>query len=126
MARRFTDAWNKGDLEWILDHQAPEFEFHPTGQFADNAPVYRGREGYTEFWKTFRDAWESITVEVERIEDLGDRVLVLFTFHGKGRGSGVEVDLNRATLVTIREGRMLQMRTFADWSEALEAAGLQD
>jgi hypothetical protein len=41
-----------------------------------------------EFWKTWRDAWETVTIRVERVEDLGDDVLVLVTFDGVGRGSG--------------------------------------
>ena len=82
ISRSFFDAYNRGDLEATLDLIAPEFEFLPSGLFVDTDRTYYGREGWTEFWHTFREAWASITVNVERIDDLGDQLLVLATFMG--------------------------------------------
>jgi ketosteroid isomerase-like protein len=124
VVRRTIDAYNRGDLEGMLDHLAPEFEMHPSGRFMDTQGVYRGREGFIDFWNTFQAAWESITVSIERIEDLGDRVLALGTFHGRGRESGVAASVEVAWLGTIRDGLVVRLRTFAKWDEALEAAGL--
>ncbi len=126
IVRRLYDAFNAGDLEATLDLTAPENEFHPSGIFMDTERTYRGREGYSEFWHTFREAWETITVNVERIEDLGEQVLVLGTFHGRGHGSGVGVTREAAWLVTLRDGLFAQSRTFVSWAEALEAAGLTE
>ena len=84
IVRRSIGAFSRGDLETVLDDLAPEFEFHPSGRFMDTQRVYRGRAGFVEFWGAFRAAWEEITVSIERIEDLGDRVLTLGNFHGRG------------------------------------------
>jgi ketosteroid isomerase-like protein len=124
--RRFFDAYNRGDLEATLDFIAPEFEFRPSWLFMDTESTYHGREGWSEFWHTFRAAWESITVNLERIEDLGDQMLVLGTFHGRGHGSGVEVKREAAWLTTLRDGLFAQTQTLASWAEALEAAGLSE
>ena len=124
--RRFFDAYNRGDLEATLDFVAPEFEFRPSGVFMDTERTYRGCEGWSEFWHTFREAWESITVNVERIEDLGEQVLVLGTFHGSGHASGVEVTRESAWIVTLRDGLLAQSRTIVSWAAALEAAGLSE
>ena len=124
IARRFFDAYNRSDLEATLELIAPEFEFRPSGLFMDTKRTYYGREGWTEFWHTFREAWESITVNVKRIEDIGDRVLTLGTFQGRGHGSGVEVTREVAWLGTIRDGMFAQSLTFVSWAAALEAAGL--
>jgi ketosteroid isomerase-like protein len=83
VVRRTFDAYNRADLEGVLDHLAPDFEFHPSGRFMDTQAVYLGREGWIDFWNTFQAAWESITISIERIEDLGDRVLILGIFHGR-------------------------------------------
>jgi ketosteroid isomerase-like protein len=66
--------------------------------------IYHGKDGFTRFWNTFREPWESIRVEEERIEDLGERVLALFMFHGKGKGSGVDVSAEYANVFTLRDG----------------------
>ena len=124
IVRQSIDAFSRGDLEGIVGDLAPEFEFQPSGRFMDTQQVYRGREGFVEFWGRFRSAWEDITVMIERIEDLGDRVLTLGTFHGRGGGSGVEVRAEAAWLHTVKDGLIIHLRSFATWKEALEAAGL--
>jgi ketosteroid isomerase-like protein len=126
IVRRGFAAFNRGDLEAVLADQAPEFEFHPSGRFMDTQRVYRGREGWVEFWGRFRAAWEDITVSIERIEDLDDRVLTLGNFHGRGSGSGVEVHGESAWLHTIKDGLTTHLRSFSTWEEALEAAGLSE
>src|SRR5437867_4214644 len=82
IVRAAFEAWNRGDLERVQKYLSPEWEWHPARLFPGTDAVYRGKEGYTRFWKTFREPWESIHVEVERIEDLGDRVLALMMFYG--------------------------------------------
>lgn len=126
IVRRFFDAYNRGDFAATLDLIAPEFEFRPSGLFMDTESTYYGPEGWSEFWSTFQAAWESITVDLERIEDLGDRVLTLGTFHGKGRGSGVAVTREVGWLGTLRDGMLAQSLTFVGWADAVEAAGLSE
>ena len=124
IVRRGIDAYNRRDLEAILDDLGPEFEFEPSGRFMDTQRVYRGRAGWVDFWRAFQAAWEKITINVERMEDLGDRVLTLGAFHGTGVGSGVEVRSEAAWIHTVKDGLVVQIRSFATWKEALEAAGL--
>jgi hypothetical protein len=70
--------------------------------------------------------WETLLIEVERIEPIGDdRVLALLRFHGRGR-EGVEVTLEYANLLTIENGMGSLNVGFADWQSALEAAGLRE
>jgi ketosteroid isomerase-like protein len=126
VVRRGIDAFSAGDLEAVLDDLSPDFEFNPSGRFMDTQQTYRGREGFVDFWRGFQAAWEEITVSIERFEDLGDRVLTLGTFHGKGGESGVEVDAEAAWLHTVRDGLIVHLRSFATWKDALEAAGLSE
>jgi ketosteroid isomerase-like protein len=125
LLHEFFGAWNRGDLDWVLEHLTPDFEYRTAQAFPGIDPVYRGREGWTKFWKTFRDPWESISADVERVEDLGDRVLAIHVFHGKGKESGVEVTLRYANIVSFRDGLVsLAVGYGEDSAAALEAAGL--
>ena len=58
--------------------------------------------------------------------DLGDRVVGLGMWTGKGKGSGYEFDPQPyAFIVTLdEEGRMIRYEWFAEHDEALRAAGL--
>jgi ketosteroid isomerase-like protein len=118
------EDWNRGDLQWLLDHASPEYEWRPDQLFPGIDAVYRGRAGFEKFWSTFREPWESLRIEADRVEDLGDAVLALFTFHGKGRDSGAEVTLRLANVFRFRDGLAVEQVSYADWDSALEATGL--
>jgi ketosteroid isomerase-like protein len=64
--------------------------------------------------------------EVERIFDLGDRVLAFVRYRGIGKGSGVPVDVGNAQLVTLRDGKVIRWAVFGDRAKALEAARLSE
>jgi ketosteroid isomerase-like protein len=123
LVRQAYEAWNRGDLRWMLNHVSPDFEFRTTHLFPDTEGVYRGREGLKRFWNTFQGPWETLLIEVERIEPIGQaRVLALFRFHGRGR-DGLEMTLEYAHLFTIKNGMATLIVGFADWQEARAAAG---
>jgi ketosteroid isomerase-like protein len=126
VVRALFTAWNQDELEDFLDCISPEWEWHPARLFPGTDAVYRGKQGFTRFWKTFREPWESIRVEIERIEDLGDRVLALMLFYGKGKLSGVDVTTEYANLFTLRDGLITYQVGYGDWKSALEAAGLKE
>src|SRR5262245_5761408 len=124
IVRRAFEAFGTGDREGSLDGLAPDFEFQPSGRFMDTQSVYRGPEGMRDFWRTFRDAWEDLWIDIDRIEDLGDRVLTLGTFHGRTGGTSAEVRAESGWIHTFANGRIVRLRSFATWKEALDAAGL--
>jgi ketosteroid isomerase-like protein len=124
LARQAYEAWNRGDLDWFLDHMTEDFEFRPGLGFSDLDAVYRGREGWRRFAETWREAWEDITVRVERIEDLDDRIVALLTFAGVGRGSGVEVSIRVGQVATVTEGRVSKLVSTPDWDDALAAVNV--
>jgi ketosteroid isomerase-like protein len=113
------------DLTAGLHFMAPDIELHLTRVFPDLEPVYRGHEGVKKFVALFNAPWEDLSVEVDRYIDLGDRVLSISTFHGKGR-DGVEVVMPLAHIWTLRDGQIARMDAYADHSEALKAVGLAE
>lgn len=127
LVRQGYEAWNRGDVDAWLELLDPEIEFRTAQLFSDTDAVYRGHEGMKKFWHTFREPWETVLIKVERIESIGeDRVLALFRFLGRGRGSGAEVTVQYANLFTIEDGVASRCVGFSDWGEALAAAGLQE
>jgi ketosteroid isomerase-like protein len=126
LARQLYDAWNRGDLDLISEHLTDDFELRPFLGFLDVDEVYRGREGWDRFAHSWLEAWEAAPIEIDRIEDLGERVLTLLTFNATGRGSGVSVPMKFGQLATIRDGRVASLVVIEGWERALEVAGLRE
>ena len=127
IVRKAFAAWNRGDRPGMEVYVDPDWEWRTAQKFPGVDAVYRGKDGFRRFWQTFREPWESIRVELERVEDLGDgRVLALMTFYGKGKDSGVDVTTEYANILTIRDGLFTHAAGYKDWSSAVGAAGLSE
>ena len=70
----------------------------------------------------FLSAWERYRVEPLRFDDAGDQVAVVV--HIVGRTHELDVDETRSSLLTVRDGRVVRVQSFADAEGAREAAGL--
>jgi ketosteroid isomerase-like protein len=124
--RRGYDAWNRGDLEASLALVTEDFEFRPLLAFADLEPVYRGPEGFTQFWNIWRSAWESVVIRVERLEALSDdRMFAIVVFNGIGKGSGAPVSMTFGHIWVFRDGLGARCDVLEP-DQALEAAGLPE
>ena len=120
-------AWNRGDGPGMEAYIDPGWEWRTAQKFPGVDAVYRGKDGFRRFWKTFREPWESIRIKLEKVENLGDgRVLALMTFQGKGKDSGVDVTTEYANVITVQDGLFVHSVGYTDWRSALGAAGLSE
>jgi ketosteroid isomerase-like protein len=101
----------------------PDFEFQ---DFPDSPDTRQGIEGFQQWARDNRDSYEGFVFEVSELRDLGDQVLALVALHGRGRGSGVPMDMPFAVIWTLREGKIAKCAAFRDRAQALEAAGLSE
>lgn len=115
-------AWSRGDLDGTLGNFSPDIEFVPSGLYPGLEPVYRGRGGFADFWKEFRDTWQGIEIDVERIVAGGPgRYAVLGRFRAAGR-EGIPVERPVGMAFTVEDGLITHIRNFGSGEEALAAA----
>ena len=100
----------------------PEIEWAPVTESLLAVDSYRGFDGVRRFWGEFLSAWERYRVETLRFDDAGDQVAVVV--HIVGRTHELEVDETRSSLLTVRDGRVVRVQSFADPDGARQAAGL--
>jgi ketosteroid isomerase-like protein len=100
----------------------PEIEWVPVTESLLAVNSYRGFDGVRRFWGEFLSAWESYRVEILRLDDAGDQVAAVV--HIVGRTHELEIDQTRSSLLTVREGRVIHVQSFADPDGARQAAGL--
>jgi ketosteroid isomerase-like protein len=126
IAKRSIDGFNRRNLDAYDDLFTPDFEWFPAFPGTVEGEGYLGREGTERYFREISDTWEEFRAIAEEYRDLGDRVLLLGRFEGRGKGSRVPVDAQLGTVYDFRDGRCSRSRVFLDHSQALRAAGLSE
>ena len=72
------------------------------------------------------EAWEWMQVEIEEIDEVGDRCSSRSTSAARGSGSGIEIEMTTFNVYTFQDGKVTRMQFFASREPALEAAGLDE
>jgi ketosteroid isomerase-like protein len=126
--RRAIDAYNRRDIEAFLEVFDPMVETHPLtlAMFGQEATMYRGHEGIRQFIQDVDEALPQMQVEQLEIRDLGERIVASGRLHARGRTSGAEIESPVGWLVDFKDGRVIRMRDYLNFTEALEAAGLSE
>jgi ketosteroid isomerase-like protein len=128
--RGMYEAWMAGDDEAAYSIFDPAIRLNPDPEasWVGMDEDYVGHDGVRRYMDAVNEAFEEYRPEVERIIDAGEgRVLTLAVEHGRGRGSGAEVQAARtAHLWTLRDGMAVRLDLFLDRSRALEAVGLSE
>jgi hypothetical protein len=63
-------------------------------------------------------------LEVEELLPLGDWILSIYRFHGKGRYTGIEGEAEMFHVFRFEDGLMVESRMFFSREQALRAAGI--
>jgi len=123
--RRSFDAWNAGDLaRWGAMHH-PKVEVTPPDGWPESEPP-RSREEWLAQAGRLIDSWASQRVDVVRIQDAGGRVVGLFEWVTRGKGSDIDLVTEMALIATVENGLITRAVYYASHAEALEAVGLSD
>jgi len=116
------DAFNRGDVDGVLAVLADDVEIFSSPALA-NPGTYHGHRGYQEWVGQWLEAWDGLTIEIERIEPVGERHVVVGVLQtARGRGSGVEVEMTTAFMFDLEERATRALHLYATWDEAVGAA----
>ncbi len=121
IVRRLFEAYVAGDDEKAVAETDPEFVWNPV----EEAPS-QGHDAVRESIRRWEADWDDLRTVPEEFLDAGDRVVVTVHFAGRGRGSGIDVDVRLYEVWTIHEGKAVRMDEFSERAEALRAAGLSE
>jgi ketosteroid isomerase-like protein len=127
VVREGWDAWIRGDLPGLFRQFDPNVVWD-TSHFHDwPESTYHGIEGVERFLSEWRDIWDGLEVDVEDVRAAPDgRVVSLILQRGRGRSSGLAMEMEMAQVATLRNGKVTRLDNYEDRAEALEAAGLRE
>lgn len=86
--------------------------------------IGHGREALNRIISSWLGTFTDWSEEIEEMRDLGDRVFVVSTQRGRGKGSGIEVENRYGLIYDVHDGQITRMTVYTDLAEALEAAGV--
>jgi ketosteroid isomerase-like protein len=121
-ARSMLEAFQRGDVEALLELLDPEVEVYSPPQLA-NGGRFHGREGYLRWSTEWFEAWDEFEVEATAIEPVGEHhVLTSVQQRGRGKGSGVVVEMEACYMGEVHDGLATRFHLYQTREEALEAA----
>jgi len=122
VARSGVEAFQRGDIERVLAliHEEGEIYLPPD---LPNSGTYHGRDGFLVWMGHWLEAWEEFEVELGPIDPVGDRHVVA-TMHqsGRGKGSGIPVEMDIAYMWEVRDGKIAAMHLYATVEQATRVA----
>jgi ketosteroid isomerase-like protein len=124
---RLTTAWRAfmdEDLAPMLSLLDPDVTYEDEVLPDHAGETYRGHEGIMRAWARFTEPWDSFVNELEWATTEGDTVVSCHHARMRGTGSGVASETRYGYVWRFHTGRVMYIRSYADPSSALEAAGL--
>jgi ketosteroid isomerase-like protein len=127
VVRRGFDAYNRGDLDGVLETWAPDAVVDWSRSRGFDAGVFRGHDAIRAHWQRLLESFDEVRIElVEPIEEVEDGLLVVENLgYLRGR-DGIEVQTRSALLIATRDGQTASFTLYQTKQEALEAAGLRE
>lgn len=124
IVRRASELLERRDWAAMADLFDPGVELHGTVGGLEQGKVIRGLENIAgAFDAEEEQAWDEHRIEPREFLDAGDRVVVLHHEYQRAK-SGIELAIDTASIIEVRDGRIVRMQGYMDPAAALEAAGL--
>jgi ketosteroid isomerase-like protein len=118
--RRFIDASQRGDLEAAASELTTQFEVDDT-----DIPDSDGQDSFYEWIGRWNEVWETWRIEDPEFIPVGeDKVLGLFKIVATGKGSGIELSRDDASITEFRDGKISKIGYYNDQDQARKAIGL--
>ncbi len=127
IVRNAFDAFTRGDTEGVLRLCDENIVITQPSELPGVAPQQHGHNGVLEAFGIWPEQWDDYRIEISRIvADPGDYVVVATQQGGRGKQSGVDVQMDFTFVFTVRRGKIVEWQIFVNEEQALEAAGLRE
>jgi ketosteroid isomerase-like protein len=121
------DAWeafSTGSADAMLPYIDPEFRGEVPPDASAEPDVYVGHAGVHRYLDLFAEVMEDLTFEPQEFIEAGEHLVVVCHVRGRGKGSGIEVEMTANIVTTVRDGLIVYMCGYPTMERALEAVGV--
>lgn len=103
------------EILWIAREGPPDLQ----GRF-------HGIDQAREYYARWASAWAEWDWKIEEVRARGELVVTRTWLTGRGRGSGLVLDMRIGQIWTFRDGKVVRYEGFPTWEHALEVAGIDE
>jgi ketosteroid isomerase-like protein len=127
IVREIWKAWDKDD-----PGQLPLSAIDPEAVYEDSllpdhaGETYHGHQGFLRAWAQAIEPWAGLEASLDWARAAGDDVVSCHRMRGRGKESGIEMEITYGYVWKFRDGKIVYCKAFATPDEALEAAGLSE
>jgi ketosteroid isomerase-like protein len=122
LVRPIYEEWGRGNYRPNFEVYDPHMEWGWSDEFPGLAGVCEDHRDPNPRLRNWLSPWEDWRIKADDYLELREHVVVLTSYHGRGKGSGVEIHQEGAHVLRLRDGRVIRMEIFADRDRAIDAA----
>ena len=120
-------AFNRRDRDALFAYYHPDVELRDLQHAPDAPERLLGIDAIRAYWSQWDDAFDDFTAEIEEYLVAGTYVLTATHWRGKGKDSGLEIDLRAVEVVEFADGKIARLTSgYSNKAEALKAVGLEE
>jgi uncharacterized protein (TIGR02246 family) len=119
VVRTMHEALARGDAQATLDLFHPDVEWD--GRNIPDGKLARGRQAVVDHAVHWASIWADLTIEVERLKQVGADTVIAYTRERGRSETGVEMDERHAEVYVVSDGKIVRRVGFSDPAEALPA-----
>jgi uncharacterized protein len=116
-------AFNRGDIDAAVEGLDLQIAWIEPAEEFPGGGTYHGRDGAKHYLTQSRAAWAEVSSEPERFIAAGKRIVVFVHARVRPKGGNEWQDVKLVDVYTVRDGKIVEMRAFADRQEALRWVG---
>jgi uncharacterized protein len=121
LVRPIYEEWGRGNWRPRFDVYDPAMEWGWSDEFPGLGGVYEDHEDPNPRLRAWLNGWEDWRAEADDFIEIGDYVVVLARYYGRGKGSGVEIRQGGAHVFKFRDGKVIRLEIFATRAKAIES-----
>jgi ketosteroid isomerase-like protein len=120
--RDLWQAYVEGGLDAMAEFWDSEINWRALAGAPDDVGEMQGAEAMRRYYQDWLDTFEDITSVPTELLDAGDdRVVAVMHVTGRAKLSGLSTELRYAVIYTLRDGKVVRGREYADREDALRA-----
>jgi ketosteroid isomerase-like protein len=125
--RKVFDAFDRRDIEAVLALCDEDIVITQPAEVPGISRQQRGHAGVLEAFAIWPEQWDDFRIEVLGLTAAPTgKVIAHIRTLGRGKQSGIEVDMEFSFVFTVRDAKIIDWQLFLREDQALEAAGMSE